>query len=251
MKVSSSRLALLARCTWWARPDVFAPEDVYGEPAATGKAFHSLAECQLTGGTPEIEPKANEPKARKMLGQWLLWWPTVADAGWEPEIPLLYDWRAHTVRRMPREWTKGKRERGEYEIPFIVDLLSARSSPPRVWDYKTGAEEGVANSVQVRGAALATARLLRASEVEGGIVKIRARSLPVVDGVVWDALDLKETEDWLAERMSSVPTSEPQRGEWCWRCRARSVCPEWQMNAATTDERFVDESANESATEGG
>lgn len=228
MKVSSSRLWLLAHCVWWARPNVIAPEETYGEPAATGKAFHSLAECSLTGGVPEIEPKANAPKAKKMHAQWLLWWPTVEAHGWDPEVPLLYDWRTRTVRRMARDWTKGKREREENEIPFVLDLLSD-GPPARVWDYKTGAKESVADSVQVRGAALAAARLLRVLEIEGGIVTVRARSLPVVDVTTWDALDLKETEDWLADRMAKVPTSEPVRGDYCFRCKARSVCPEWAM----------------------
>lgn len=226
MKVSASRLWLLDQCQWWARPEVVAPPDVFGEPAATGKAFHLLAEAHVAGLPlpTTFDPKANVAKAVKMHARFIEWWPSVDDGGWLAEVVFLYDWRRRTVERRPREWADGDRDRAPTQIPIIVDLLNTKR--PRVWDHKTGAHvDRVADSPQVKAGALVRAREIGAGEVEGGIVKIRARSLPVLDPIVWDALDLSEFEDWLGRKMAAAPTSEPQRGAGCWRCPVRSVCP--------------------------
>lgn len=229
MKVSASRLVVLEHCQWWARDTSDADPDRPSEPADTGKRFHSLADCELEGGTPESFALQDDTRAQKLMGGWRKWWPTFHRDRWfRSEVPMLYDWQTGRVREMPRGWANGPREREATEIPAIIDLLAADDSGViGVWDYKTGKSKSgdPSQSWQLLLCALAAVRRYGATGAVTGFIYPRSRDPFIVEQTELTTLDLFDFEQGLQSRMRHRNEAEPNRGDWCFRCGTRLACP--------------------------
>lgn len=230
MKASASKLPLLPFCAYWARDEVPADPFRSSEAADTGKLFHAWAEAEVSPDalTPEEAPLANVQRAEALIDAFPRWWASFHQDRWfRAEVPLLYDWQTGLSREMPRDWVRGKRERGANEIPAIIDLIGVVDSETiGVWDYKTGSEVGAPEaSWQLLVCAVAACKQYGARRARVGFIYPRSRDPYKVKEADVSALDLFDFATELRERMASRHSAQPVRGDHCWRCNARQSCP--------------------------
>lgn len=229
MRVSASKLSVLRECRFWARPEVIAPHDPPGPAALTGSRFHSLVDCALGGGEPEVYEGADEVKAQKWMKRWETWWPGFAGGlAWQSERAFLYDVLTGEVEEKERGWAKTDRVRRETQIPVILDLLAIDGGTAHTADFKTGRTvESATVNAQLMGAALVVAKKHpQVSRFVNHIIYTRIRDPFVVDTAEFSLLDVLEFEQQLKEWWAEIPSSEPRPGDHCFKCAARKgVCP--------------------------
>lgn len=238
MRPSMSKLPLLARCQWWARPDVTAPTMAPSAAMQLGTAVHAAIERRLRGEpTPDLEVDADE-----LFAGWREWWATEgaerfgAD-GWLCEVALAYRTTTDTARELGDVRGRAYPTTAPDEIVGTVDAVRVTAGRAIVIDWKTGDDrqrltEDAADNRQLRGYALAVSRAYGVDDVTVAVVRIGSSGVTCTAHDL-DAFDLAHAADDLRRQLADVPTAHPAPGLHCARCPAVSVCP---ATIASTDQ---------------
>lgn len=235
MKITGSSLPLLARCQFWARPDVEAPPRPASSEMRLGSAVHAAIESILRDESAEIEPELDElsEEAAPFVASWREWWsgaPLGAGA-WRPEIAFAFDPFADTARELGAVRGRAYPATSPSEIAGTVDAILVEPELGRatVVDWKTGTDfermtADAAENLQLRGYALAVSRTYGVETVRVAIVRIEEDSVSHTLAE-YDALDLAAAADEIRRQLAAIPTAHPAPGLHCRRCRAVAVCP--------------------------
>ena len=232
MRITGSSLPLLARCQWWARPDVDAPPRAASSEMLLGSAVHSAIEAELRGESFAGDADLADEVA-PFLAAWREWWATapLGAGNWRSEVAFAYDPTTDTARELGEVRARAYPETAPSEIAGTVDavLVDLRGDRAVVVDWKTGTDferltADAADNRQLRGYALAVSRAYGVETVRVAVVRIEP------DGVThtfrdYDALDLAASADEVRRQIAAIPAAHPAPGMWCRRCRAVAVCP--------------------------
>lgn len=235
MRVTGSALPLLARCQWWARPDVDAPPRPATGDMQLGSAVHAAIESILRDESADLEPELDQlaEEVAPFVDSWREWWSTspLGAGKWRAEVAFAYDPTTDTARELGEVRGRAYPATRPEEIAGTVDavLLDQRGDLAVVVDWKTGGDwdrltADAGENLQLRGYALAASRAYGVETVRVAVVRITE------DGVTstvrdYDALELAAAADDLRRQLAAVPTAHPAPGLWCKRCRAVAVCP--------------------------
>ncbi len=227
MNPSASKLPLLARCAWWARPDVALP--VQDEPSVAsllGTALHAVADdADLSETAAALD--VDEDDLAALAENYALWWPGFSSGKeWRKEVPFALDVTTGVARRLPSKGQRDYSAASDSEVPGTCDAVALGE----VLDLKTGrGTKTVAKyREQLEHAALC---LVATSEgiddVTPTIAHVHADGV-TVDSAHWDAFDLADAAERLRNSVAAIPTAKPRPGQHCRDlfCPALSCCPE-------------------------
>lgn len=151
----------------------------------------------------------------------------------EAEVPLVYDVKANTTRRLPAE--RGHRDYGElgpYEIPMTLDVAGVGPGEVMAADFKTGHGyvPPAAHNWQLKVAALALDALNQKGHARVALIHAPDGMTPWWDIAVFDAFDLADARlqlVTLADRLArATPADAPMvLGEQCRYCPSKLHCP--------------------------
>jgi hypothetical protein len=224
---SASKLELLDFCAYWPK----LPGDPFtgSEKASTGKATHSLIEQDSLGGVPEIDEFADPIRANKLFTRWKPWFDTYkAGRVFWPEVAILYNVTTGKVRLADDDWAETGRVRATDETVAIIDSMHIAPdfSHAEILDWKTGRKTTPAEqNAQMALGALCVMRLFDVPIVRVGLVYLFVRKEPHVDMAELNSFDLLDFEDRTRRRMAAIPASQPNPGDWCFRCPGKGSCP--------------------------
>lgn len=225
MKVTGSSLPVFRACQWWARPEVETPAPAAPTPEMLlGTEVHAAIEVALCGATPKLSDEA-----QSLFDTWRAWWhkSPLRHEAWLTERPYAYSTTTDTAR--PLEVSAHRRYvAGPDEIAGTIDALAFDAEHGHVVDWKTGKDFGrmtadAASNWQLRFYALCLARAHRLESVTVHVVRISDEVTHTSHTL--DALDLDAAAHEVARLARSVPSSKPEPGSHCRRCRAVSICP--------------------------
>lgn len=236
---SGSKTDLAMCCAYWARPDVVHPIRPMGAPAQRGITVHLASDCAHKGlPLPEFHDDT------KALWESLRAWLATESAYTDSELPLLYDAESDTAAF----GNTGTSDRdyldvSAFKVPMRLDLVRVGDEVLHVLDLKTGSKSGTApasENLQLATQALAAARYFGVGRVKVGLVfplktKVHPPEWHELDA---EALDLHAGK--LHRVLKQIPTSQPVRGSWCFRCPVgpskgfTTDCPAWQIEEEDT-----------------
>lgn len=235
MRVTGSSLPLLARCQWWARPDVDAPARPATSDMQLGSAVHAAIESILRDEAAQLEPELDQlsEEAAPFVDVWREWWASspLGAGQWRAEVAFAYDPATDTARELGEVRGRAYPATKPSEIAGTVDavLLDGARDLAIVVDWKTGGDwdrltADAADNRQLRGYALAASRAYGVETVRVVVARISEEEVSTTSRD-YDALELAAAADELRRQLAAVPTAHPAPGLWCKRCRAVAVCP--------------------------
>ena len=221
LRVSASKVGLLERCGYFARPEAEWAEST-SAAADRGTRFHAaIAEYIETGIMPEagddVAPLLVHAQAwvdafgREKLGAELAFaWDPVAD-------------RAEVIgQNIGREYAAGgARLCGSADVVAVNRERLAGF----IGDWATG--DGSRKGPQLRTLAVMLARAEGLETITVQSLEVDASGVRVVVNETLDSFDLAAIAGGLAEAIAAIPTAEPVPGLHCaelW-CPARASCP--------------------------
>ncbi len=209
-----------------------------GRAAKVGSLVHLLCELYLKTGK-RLEMGDVDPlifaEAMSLftdhLKAWLEPW-----RGAFVEVGLRYDAEQDMGEIGPRRGEPGYEDHGPMVLKGTLDLARIEGGVACIADLKTGAK-GNTHPEQLYAQAVAFSRLpiartMGVTKVHVGFAFIRKTKAPDPQ---WETLDedrLDEEAGKIRRALRVLPTADPQRGDWCFRCPARGDCPAWQESAA-------------------
>jgi hypothetical protein len=223
-------------CLYWAREEAVRFETA-GRAAKVGSLVHLFCELYLKGETVKVEDVDPLILADAMalftdhLKAWLEPW-----RGAFVEVGLRYDAEQDMSEVGPRRGEPGYDEHGPMILKGTLDLARIEGGVAWIADLKTGSRSNVhpeqLHSQAVAFSRLPIARTMGVTKVNVGFAFVRKTKAPVPE---WETLDedrLDLEAGRIRKALRMLPTAEPQRGDWCWRCSARGACPAWQYEGA-------------------
>jgi hypothetical protein len=219
-------------CLYGFRDDVERVERTPGRAAQIGSLVHKLAECHLTGESVSMTDLDPEVVAEALalfngpLKDWLEPW-----RGAYIEKGLRYDAEQDIARFGPRRGDEGYDRHGAMVLKGTLDLARIEAGEAWVVDLKSGKKEN-AHQEQLMAQAVAFSRLPVARTMDVRKVHVafafaRKVRMPEVEYVTLNADDLDAAAGKIRRALRLLPTSQPQTGDYCWRCDARPMCPAW------------------------
>jgi hypothetical protein len=234
MRVTASKLGLLAKCGWFARPEVRVPWEESGPAALFGTTGHALIESAITGApAPAIPEAVDAPRVLAAVDQWRKWW--AGGDGWNAEMRLAYDTATGRARELPRGSHRDYSSATSSEIVGTADAVAVGDDCVIVWDWKLGRPENVdaaEENRQLSFLGLAAARLFRRPKARVGLSFVSTSGV-TEDVHELDAFDLEQVEYDLRQDVARIPAAEPAPGDHCKWCPARAVCPAGPQALAT------------------
>lgn len=238
-RLSMSRLGLAAKCLYGFREDVPTLERPPGKAALVGRLVHSLAEARVTGLSMSTDVDLTLLAEAKAIFDGPLtgfldsrkW--TICEAGYR------YDTHTDTCADGPRRGEPGYDDADAHELRGTLDLGIVDGCTGVVIDIKTG--KPPTDSEQLYGQAVAFSRRFKLTDVTVSYARALKTKLDILSEEVLDADRLDAEAGKIARHLHLLPTSEPNPGEWCWKCDARPYCP------AQPRDEYVPPAAPESA----
>lgn len=225
-RLSMSRLWLIYKCQYFARSDISYQESPSGRPARIGSITHKLAECQVKNVDVHLDDcdltEIAEAKALMdgPFGGWL------DSTSWtDCEIGLRYDAETDTSTLGPRRGDDGYDDHGPMVLKGTLDLSKLEPEWVDIVDIKTGKVDN-AHIEQLYGQAVAAARYYGRPTARVGFVFPRKTKVIEPGWELLDADRLDYEAGRIRRALRMIPDSKPTPGDHCWRCPARSVCPE-------------------------
>ena len=229
MRLTGSRLPLARLCSWWARPEVQAPEAQAGDPdaAALGTTVH--------GGINQFLSSSEGPIVGLPMPAVVLFevWRAdpIAHERWAPEVRVAWDPATDTGRELDAGAHRDYSGVCPGEIAGTCDAMRVEESRVVVVDWKvtTGPDlhaDPAERNLQLAFYALALARAHGTMAARVGVARIEADGVSV-EWADLDALALDGTAEILRGIVAGIPTSRPRPGPHCterW-CPALAVCP--------------------------
>lgn len=237
--LSASKVDLALNCSYWAREDVELPSSPPGRSARIGTQVHAMAEAEGKGSQPPDPIVVDEQSEAEGIYKTLRVWVAnrVALPMAAHEYAIVYDTQNDTTRHV---FTASSRDYGPIapsEIPMTIDLFFRRADGgAELYDYKTGKKSNVSSAainMQIATMAVAVSRLVGTDKVTGGLVfPMKTKCTEDVATLDGDALD--EHAGRLRKLLRMLPESQPNKGEWCWRCELKKAgtCPAYKEQAA-------------------
>jgi hypothetical protein len=220
-----SKLSLAHKCLYGFRGDVEVNPRPVGRAAQLGSLVHTLAEATVKGRSfaedvdatllSEAMQIATGPlddflKSRK--------W-TACEQGYR------YDAANDVSVEGPRRGDPGYDDVGLRVLAGTIDLVSVDGTEALVVDVKTG--KPPEDAEQLYGQAVAVARHYKLTQVRIQYARALKTKLDILNDEVLDTDRLDVEAGRIAGLLRRLPTAEPVRGDHCWKCDARSTCPEW------------------------
>jgi hypothetical protein len=223
-------------CLYGYRSDVPRFERAPGEKAQIGTVVHALADQHVKGisGPFEADPKAYAEAVELFNGplrSWLDGRPWTAS-----ELGMRYDAERDEARVGPKRGEPGYRDLPPMVLPGTLDLVRVFGDEAWVPDLKTGSTSH-AHVEQLYAQAVAVSRLYGVGTVHVGFAFVRKRKSPEPKWETLDADRLDEEAGRIRRVLRHLPVSQPQPGDWCWRCDARPACPAQSPGAEFDMER--------------
>lgn len=227
-----SKVSLAYACLYGFRPDVPQVERPPGPEAQVGSCYHDLQECYVAGRRVEreVDPIILGKALDIFNGPVKAW---LDSRTWTAcEIGLAYDAEADTCTQGPRRGEPGYDDCGAMVLRGTLDLVEDHPEIDcvDVIDTKTG--KHVENRDQLYVQAVAATRFYGRKRARVAYAYPRKTKFdePVFESLDEDDLDYQAGR--IARALRRLPLSEPERGDWCWRCSAREQCPAWGSTAA-------------------
>lgn len=228
MRPTASKIGLISRCRYFARPEV--PwVDTTSTHAERGTRVHAAIEADLTG-----EPGITDAEVVPYVASYVAWRDRVADYEMGEHLEGCETaWALDLATGEARALAKGAHR--EYIGKRPSDVCGTSD---QVWrtvagqvivvdDVKTGRPENVepaAVNAQLRTLGLLVARTLGVDSVRVRLVFVSPFAA-YADEHTLDALDLDAWEEQLRAWDRETPTSSPQPGAHCKWCPAAAACP--------------------------
>lgn len=227
LPTASGLTRALACPTSCVLPQVTAPSSPWAE---SGRALHAYVEAIARGATPAEAAQRVPPELRDTaLALDTDNWPVDLQAGWRPEVAVLYDMDKDAAEVLDAA-ARSYGHRGRNAIVGTADLVRVHDGTVYVIDVKTGRGwlPRPSESGQLRALALAFARVYGVDAAEVGHLRVDTS-----DGHAWldleslDALELATVREQLLEAREAVEAEvvAPKEGQWCRYCPAFPVCP--------------------------
>jgi hypothetical protein len=232
-RLSMSRLGIAHACSYGFRGDIEVFPREVGRAAKVGSAVHALVEAAVTGHSdlndvdPTVLAEAKAIFAGPLSGfvagkKW-----TVCEKGYR------YDSALDICTDGPRRGEPGYEDVAPSVLPGTVDLVEVIGDFADVVDVKTG--KPPTDSEQLCGQAVAVSRRFGVKTVRIRYVRALKTKIDILNEETLDADRLDAEAGRIARVLRKLPVSQPKRGEYCWKCDARAVCPEWK-----SDDYYVD-----------
>lgn len=227
LPTASGLTRALACPTSCVLPQVTAPSSPWAE---SGRALHAYVEAIARGATPaEAAQRVPAELRDTALALDTDHWPVDLQAGWRPEVAVLYDMDKDAAEVLDAA-ARSYGHRGRNAIVGTADLVRVHDGTVYVIDVKTGRGwlPNPAASGQLRALALAFARVYGVDSAEVGHLRV-----DTADGRAWldleplDALEMATVREQLLEAREAVEAEvvAPKEGPWCRYCPAFAVCP--------------------------
>lgn len=226
VQLSMSKLGLAHRCAYGFRRDVPAEPRAPGRAAQLGSIVHALVEAAVNGGSEcaDVDPTLLAEGKAIFEGPLTAF---VASHDWTIcERGYRYDAERDIAVDGPRRGESGYESVPSMVVPGTVDLVKIEKDAALVVDVKTG--QPPKDSEQLYGQAVAISRRFGVSTVRVQYARSLKTKLDVLSDEVLDADRLDAEAGRIRRLLRTLPTSRPNRGEHCWICSARGVCPEWR-----------------------
>jgi hypothetical protein len=218
-------------CLYGFRADATRLARPSGDAAQVGSVVHDMADRRVKKLAPlsrsmtvysgDIIEKAAD-LFKGPIGPWLDSRPWTAS-----ELGLRYDAENDSTVVGPRRGEPGYEAHGAMVLPGTLDLVHVVDREAWVPDLKTGKKDN-AHPEQLYAQAVAVSRLYGVTTVHVGFAFVRKRLSPEPQ---WETLNedrLDEEAGKIRRALRMLPTAEPKRGDWCWRCDARPACPAFE-----------------------
>ncbi len=239
MRLTGSRYHLAVLCAYGFRPDVEVVERPVGKSAEVGTETHSFVESSLAGH--DMSSLFFGEDATR-IGTQAVTWLATQPKHTACEIKLVYHAVNDTARIVDDASYPGPRNYGPLaneEIPVTLDLVWVESDSVTVRDLKTGKKEN-AHREQLLVQALAASRFYGKSKARIGFLFARKTKVDPTPLEDLDETALDEASWEVARVLLGTATARPMRGQHCWFCDARPVCP---AHEAPTDEERTEMNA--------
>lgn len=233
MKLTGSKLPLLAKCKYAFREDVEWQPWPSSPEAQFGRALHRIAEWYVNGKPPDVVEAAREfdieDDVPRLAAVWLhmLTWLEQHDGMRGAEIKLALHVKHQTGRRLDDPGERNYVSALDDEIPMTLDLVMfANRGQLYVYDWKTGhSADGYWPQLAV--AALAVAFWKKAETVTAGILHATEDGVDDSRVRTFDRLDLAALCDDIMADQAAIEGSAPSPGPHCreMRCGAFATCP--------------------------
>jgi hypothetical protein len=223
-------------CLYWARPEVRRIE-TSGRAARVGSLVHLFCEMYLKGESAkqdDVDPMILAEALALFtdhLKAWLEPW-----RGGYVEVGLRYDSEQDMSEVGPRRGEPAYEDHGPAVLKGTLDLARIEAGVAWIADIKTG-QKANTHPEQLYAQAVAFSRLpiartMGVTKVNVGFAFVRKTKAPDPQWEELDADRLDHEAGRIRKALRMLPVSEPQRGDWCWRCSARTGCPAWQYEGA-------------------
>lgn len=224
MRVTASKVGLLAYCAWWARPEA-KWDTTTSKHADRGTRFHAAIARYVDGNfaIEKVEDDIRDEYAHAV--EWVAKQCSV-EVSWGVERAFAWDPSTDTAEALD---IIDRQYRPTSRLCGTADVVLIRGDTLEVYDWKTGS--GADAGPQLRALGLMAAR---AYGVSNGVSTVRVAALEVSkSGVVevcaetLDEFELAGVAGDLAEQIAAVDTAEPKPGSHCGElyCPARLTCP--------------------------
>ena len=144
------------------------------------------------------------------------------------EIGMRYDSINDTATEGPKRGEPGYDDVIASVLRGTLDLVHVEGDTGLVVDVKTG--KPPTDSEQLYAQAVAVSRRYKLKTVRVQYARALKTKLDILGDELLDADRLDAEAGRIARRLRLVPTSEPNAGEWCFRCDARPGCPAHQRD---------------------
>ena len=224
IRVTASKIGLLAYCQAWARPEM-QWDTRSSEAADRGSRFHkAIADYTTMRERVEVEEDIREEYAHACD-----WVDSLRTFEGSLLIEVAFAWCPDTdtgeLIGTDRDYSRAKgRLCGTADLVLVVKLDGKRVAA-MVWDWKTG--DGRGSGPQLRTLGLMVARALDIETVTVAALEVRKSGVTEVALEELDAFALAGVAGELAEQLAMVASAEPMPGSHCGElyCPARLSCP--------------------------
>ncbi len=226
MRVTASKVGLLAYCQAFARPEM-QWDNRSSAAAERGTRFHKAIalyiECE-----PGVPLKVEDDIAEEFRHA-KAWVDSVGRSSLRAEVAFAWDAELDTATIIKqdgdRDYSKGEgRLCGTADV---VQVVTADGKPTTVmiYDWKTGSGESA--GPQLRALGLMAARAFGVQSATVAALEARASGVTEVAREELDAFALSGVAGELAEQTAAIATAEPMPGSHCGElyCPARLSCP--------------------------
>lgn len=230
MRVTGSKLALLAECGYWARDGV-EWQNPTSEAASFGTTLHAMFEAVVEGR----EPKTDDPAVAAVFERHVAPWLNAnRRAGWRAEVPFAIDAILGTARELPKTSHRDYSTARTDEVCLTTDLcyMAEDEAGPFgcVDDLKWSGFHGDALRAgeQLAAQAVAIAGAWGVDRVRARAIRVSETELDDATEVYWlDLFELEAAKANIGHLVARIAEAIPQPGAHCkgrW-CPALASCP--------------------------